>query len=134
MSAIQNTLESVRERLTQSTRTVPEAALADDSEYYDILRNERRRRIINYVHVHNATTIGELAEHLAAIENDKEPSELLAQERKRVYIGLYQEHLPRLDDAGAIHYTQDRGTVEATERTSAFCAAMVSIHQHGGDA
>jgi len=34
-------------------------------------------------------------------------------ERKRVYVALYQNHLPQLDDVGLIEYDQSRGRVAA---------------------
>jgi len=34
-----------------------------------------------------------------------------------VYVSLYQAHLPKLDDFGAISFDRDRGTVERTPRT-----------------
>lgn len=38
-------------------------------------------------------------------------SELTSQERKRVYISLYQNLLPNLADVDAITYDEDRGRV-----------------------
>lgn len=55
-------------------------------------------------------TTGELAEYIAALENDKPQSELTSQERKRVYVGIYQTHLPKMDDADVVD-VDDRGTV-----------------------
>ena len=60
----------------------------------------------------NSASLGELAEHVAAKENDIDRSELSSTQRKRVYIGLYQCHLPKMDDLDVVDYDQDRGTVE----------------------
>ena len=80
---------------------------------FDLLANERRRRVVRYLLAESeSTTLGELAEHIAAIENDKPQSALSSTERKRVYISLYQGHLPKLDDAGAIEFDENRKTVE----------------------
>ena len=57
-------------------------------------------------------TLDTIAEHVAAEENDIDTNQLSSQQRKRVYIGLYQVHLPKMDDLGIIEYDQDRGTVE----------------------
>lgn len=82
-------------------------------EIFGVLQNERRRLILRYLDEHDGeTAIGDLAEHVAAIENDIPRAELRSKQRKRVYISLYQSHLPKLDDAGAVTYDQDRGTVE----------------------
>ncbi|AGN02220.1 hypothetical protein L593_11375 [Salinarchaeum sp. Harcht-Bsk1] len=80
---------------------------------YDILKNTRRRRVLHLLYEdEEGTTLGDLAERIAAVENDKPRSQLDAQERKRVYVGLYQCHLPRMDDAGVVDFDGDRGTVE----------------------
>lgn len=79
---------------------------------FDVLRNSRRRHVLQRLaSLDGATTLGDFAEHIGGIENDKPPSALSSQERKRVYVGLYQSHLPKMSDAGAIRY-DDRGTVE----------------------
>ncbi|MEF8779095.1 MAG: hypothetical protein V5A46_00265 [Haloferacaceae archaeon] len=80
---------------------------------YDILRNRRRRMVISQLQeTEGELTIGDVSEYIAAVENDKPVSALRSKERKRVYISLYQSHLPKMDDAGVIAYDSDRGTVE----------------------
>ena len=79
---------------------------------YDILKNERRRYVLLYLQQHEDTvTIGELAESIAAFENDIPVGQLNAQQRKRVYIGLYQCHLPKMADADVIDFEKSRGEV-----------------------
>lgn len=83
---------------------------------YDILKNKRRRFVLLYLEsVEGSVTIGELAERIAAYENDLPVEGLNAQQRKRVYIGLYQCHLPKMADAGLIEFNQNRGKVELEE-------------------
>lgn len=83
---------------------------------FEILKNSRRRTVLEYLRDEEDTvTIGELAEHIAAIENDTTVQQLNAQQRKRVYIGLYQCHLPKMDDANVVDFNQDRGLVTITE-------------------
>lgn len=86
---------------------------------YELLKNRRRRRVLEYLEDEaDSTTLGTLAEHLAAEENDKPVAALTSSERKRVYICLYQCHLPKLDDAGVVEFDNDRGTVERSDRAS----------------
>lgn len=88
---------------------------------FDILRNERRRLVLEHLEDQEGdVTLGELAEKLAAIENDKPPAQITSQERKRLYVGLYQCHLPRMDDANAIDFDRDRGVVKRSEQTELF--------------
>lgn len=83
---------------------------------FDILKNRRRRRVLQYLLQGDGTsTLGTLAEHLASIENDKPEQLLSSQERKRVYIGLYQCHLPRMDMTGVIEFDRHRGTVKLAD-------------------
>ena len=78
---------------------------------FDLLSNERRRQVLRYLETTSETTLGDLAEHIAAIENDKPEGDLTSTERKRVYICLYQCHLPKLNDAGVIDFDEHRKTV-----------------------
>ncbi|APE95377.1 DUF7344 domain-containing protein [Halodesulfurarchaeum formicicum] len=110
---------TVAETVTEETTEAPELddLTADQpprlDEIFGVLQNQRRRLILRYLDEEKAPTdIGTLAEHVAAVENDITRSELHSKQRKRVYISLYQSHLPKLDSAGAVVYDQDRGTVE----------------------
>ncbi|GAB7095417.1 hypothetical protein JCM30237_25700 [Halolamina litorea] len=83
---------------------------------FEMLRNRRRQLVLEFLRDREETvTIGELAEHIAAIENDTTVRQLNAQQRKRVYIGLYQCHLPKMDDVDVIDFNQSRGRIEPGE-------------------
>jgi hypothetical protein len=86
---------------------------------FEVLRNQRRRHVLRYLgdHEEEVVSLGELAEHVAAQENDKTVAELTSEERKRVYVGLYQCHLPKMDDMGVISYNQSRGLIRLTSPT-----------------
>ncbi|WP_249269061.1 MULTISPECIES: hypothetical protein [unclassified Halorubrum] len=58
------------------------------------------------------SVLNDLAEHIAAEENDTTVRQLSSDQRKRVYIGLYQCHLPKMDSLGVIDYDKNRGTIE----------------------
>lgn len=93
--------------------TVGEGSAVGLSQVFDVLRNRRRRDVLRYlVETDEQATISELAETIAARECDKPVAQITSQERKRVYIGLYQGHLPKMDDYGAIKYNQQRGTID----------------------
>ena len=80
---------------------------------FELLRVSRRREVLWYLEEHDGTArLDELAEHIAAKENDIDIAELTSSQRKRVYIGLYQCHLPKMDDSDVIDYDQARGTIE----------------------
>lgn len=84
---------------------------------FELLTSPRRRGVIRYLKATGGeVTRGELAEQLAAAEHDIDQEAVSAQQRKRLYISLYQVHLPRMADAEVIEYDEDRGTVELTAK------------------
>lgn len=56
----------------------------------------------------------DVAERIAAREHDVEVQNLRSKQRQRVYIALYQSHLPKLDEFGVIEYDRSRGHIERT--------------------
>lgn len=81
-------------------------------DIFDILRNSRRRAVINHLRTEKSTmTLNELAEQIAGDENDIGVEDLSSQQRKRVYVSLHQNHLPKMDDMGVVDYDRDRGTI-----------------------
>ena len=82
-------------------------------ETFELLKNARRRAVIRFLLQNNGhAQLSELAEHIAAAENGISVHELSSDQRKRVYIGLYQCHLPKMDTLGVIEYNKNRGLVE----------------------
>lgn len=69
---------------------------------FDVLRNRRRRFVIQQLEDGGAKDPGELADILA----DRKPTD-----RKTAYISLYQNHLPKLDDSGVVDWDGDSGIV-----------------------
>lgn len=83
---------------------------------YSLLADRRRRYAIHYLKQRNeAVSLGQLAEQVAAWENEKPVDDLRSQERKRVYIALYQSHLPSMDREGIVDYDADRGMVSLAD-------------------
>lgn len=64
--------------------------------------------------------MGTLAEIVSAKEHETTVAELTATQRQRVYVPLYQNHLPELDTKGFIEYDQSRGIVRSTGRLEVF--------------
>ncbi|WP_142859354.1 DUF7344 domain-containing protein [Salinigranum halophilum] len=79
---------------------------------FGMLKNRRRRDILRYLRENDdESTLSDLAEFIAAKENGVERRLLSSDERKRVYIGLYQCHLPKMDDARVIDFEKRSGGV-----------------------
>lgn len=96
---------------TQDTEKERHAVTEFDKDaIFSLLKNHRRRIVLHYLAAHQGeVTIGTIAEYIAAIENDTTVRQLNSQQRKRVYVALYQCHLPMLDDYGVIDFNRPRG-------------------------
>jgi hypothetical protein len=84
-------------------------------DVYSLLSNRRRRFVIHrLLQTGDTCSLRDLSRMVAAWEYEKEPREVSATERHRVYNGLQQLHLPKLDRAGLVEYDADRGVVRPT--------------------
>jgi hypothetical protein len=81
---------------------------------FEILKNQRRRYVLQYLREAEGSSVqlNELADQVAAWENDKPVGLVSSNERKRVYVGLYQCHLTKMDESRVIDFDQYRGNVE----------------------
>lgn len=100
---------------SDETETTPPSdggkAISTDMTF-EILKNWRRRQVLRYLRSNGGETqLDSLSEHIAALENDIDERALSSSQRKRVYIALYQCHLPKMADVGVIEYEQARGKV-----------------------
>lgn len=96
-----------------------EQSLSKDT-VFDILSNSRRRYVLYYLNQESGPIkLTDLAEHVAAWENETDVDSLGKKESKRVYVSLYQTHIPKLAEAGLVEYDKEEGRVslapEATE-------------------
>ena len=84
---------------------------------FDLLSSARRRYTLWYLHQQpDPVHLQDLAEEIAAWENDTEPENLTDQDRKRVYVSLYQTHIPKLEEAGVIEYDGETGEIRLVAR------------------
>lgn len=82
-------------------------------EVFSLLSSQRRRFILRYFsEVQENSTITNIAEQIAAWELDKDPSEVTAKERKKVYVSLYHCHLKRLTRNDVCKFESSEGTVK----------------------
>ncbi|ELY75999.1 hypothetical protein [Natrinema pallidum] len=106
---------------SESNPNAPDGTGQDDQlsagEIFDLLSNQRRRYVIHYCKREDEPVpIGDLAEHVAAWELEKDVAEVTSAERKRVYTSLQQSHLPTLDRADVIAF--DDRTIELTDEAA----------------
>lgn len=85
-------------------------------QVFEVLKNQRRRDVLRYMRAaEGSVSLSEITEQIAAWENDKDVSQISSSERKRVYVGLYQIHLPKMDAMGIISFNKPRGIIELEE-------------------
>lgn len=99
--------------LAESPERAEATTLIDQT--FETLSNPRRREALRYLRTHEddgPVLIRDLAEEIAAWENDIPRVEVTYKQRKRVYTSLYQSHLSRLHRYGFIEYDADRGTIQ----------------------
>jgi len=88
-----------------------EQSLSQD-DVFELLSSPRRRYVLYHLReAKEPIELTTLAEQVAAWENETSVDEITEQERKRVYVSLYQTHIPRLDEAGVVSYDKDSGMV-----------------------
>lgn len=86
-------------------------------ELFQLLSNQRRREVLRYFSTHSENVeLRVLADWVAAREYNTPIDQLTAKQRQRVYISLYQTHIPTLVDHDCIDYNQSTGFVRRTDR------------------
>jgi hypothetical protein len=94
-----------------------EAAALSRDVVFATLSNARRRHVIHYLkRFGGPVTIRQLAEQIAAWENETAKSEVTYKQRKRVYTSLHQTHLPKLAAAGIIVSERSWESITLSER------------------
>jgi hypothetical protein len=81
-------------------------------ELFDTLCNERRLGIIRHLQANDGSSrLSPLVDYVAAVENGKQPDALARAERRRVYISLYQTHLPMLEERSIIEWDRSENVI-----------------------
>ncbi len=103
--------DSTREETSDSDEP-PSASIPLD-QVFAILKNQRRRYVLQFLYeADGKVSLSDVAEQIAAWENSKDIKQITSSERKRVYVGLYQCHLPKMDGADVVSFNKPRGTIE----------------------
>ncbi|RLN01390.1 hypothetical protein [Haloarcula sp. Atlit-7R] len=90
-----------------------------EDQVFEILSNRRRRYVFHYLKQRDREVyLREVAEQVAAWENDKSTRDLSSAETKRVKTALHQHHLPKMDDRGFVQYDATRETVQLDENVA----------------
>lgn len=103
----------------------------DPDTVFHLLQSERRRCALQCIADRDALIdTRTLSEQVAAWEYGTAVEDLTSDQRQRVYISLYQSHLPKLDEHGIVNYDQSSGVVAPTSLTDAL-VAYLSVDAEG---
>ncbi|WP_225333986.1 DUF7344 domain-containing protein [Halomicrobium urmianum] len=95
-----------------------EGCALSNGEIFDVLQNERRRYVLQYLRRHGGPVeLGDLATRVAAREYEVSEGDVSGKQRKRVYTTLQQTHLPKMDEAGIVAFDSDAGVIDTTPYT-----------------
>lgn len=98
---------------------------------FSMLSNRRRRYVLYYFNRNpGPASLRDLAERIAAWENDVEVANLDYKQRKRVYTSLHQTHLPKLDEAGVVDYDRSAGTITLADRATDLDVYLKLVDEH----
>lgn len=114
----------IQSRSSDTPSSDPQSDETDElspDDIFHILQTNRRRDTIEYLlEKDDIVKMRDVAEYVAAKENETTVARLTSTQRQRVYIPLYQSHLPKLDEEGIIEYNKPRGIVRPTDRLEIF--------------
>jgi len=99
-------------------------------EVHDILRNERRRKVLKELQQRlEPVSLRELSERIATLETGERPPPRNV--RQSVYNSLHQTHLPKLDEKGILEYDKNRKTVRLREPARQVDLYMEVVTRYG---
>lgn len=102
------------------------------AELFDVFSNARRRMAVKFLNERDGScALAPLVEQVAAWENDLSPDEVNRAQRRRVYISLYQTHLPMLEAHGIVDWDPEAHAIELLHSGTTF---EPYLHRHPEDA
>lgn len=103
--------DAIRSAIPGRQRSIDRPLSLEDASF--VIDNQRRRLVVDILDESESprVTLGKLAEAIASTECEKPPAQLDGDERKRVYVALYQTHLDKLDEIDVVAFDKDRATV-----------------------
>jgi hypothetical protein len=84
-------------------------------EVFRCLRKRRRRFVLYYLQDEEVATVHELAQEIAAWENEIPREQVDDDQQERIAVSLSHTHLPQLADSLFVEYDRRSNTVRYTE-------------------
>jgi hypothetical protein len=92
-----------------------DSAVIPRDDAYEVLSNPRRRAILHILRTAaTPVEVTTLAAQVAAWEEGVAPVDLTSRQRKRVYVSMYQTHIPKLESVGLVAHEGE--SVRPTDR------------------
>lgn len=90
--------------------------LADDT-LFELLASPRRRLLLSALSEHSGSRrLKALSRDIVAHEDGEEPDDIDEDDVMRVYVALYQTHIPELNAHGLVEYDDDERVVHMSDR------------------
>ena len=107
----------------------------DTAQVFDLLSNERRCAMVRALATsdRDAWELGDLAEHVLEATEGVPTDVAAGQARKRVYVSLYQNHVPVLAAADVIETAKDGTVVQPAPGCEFLLAALDAVERVGGE-
>lgn len=80
------------------------------SVIFEILHNDRRRYMLEILHIEGSISVSSLSEEIALLE--VENNESRNSSKKNVYDSLLNNHIPKMENLKIISYNREKDTVE----------------------
>lgn len=90
----------------------------DTDALFDLLADSRRRFVLACLHEYSTPMVlADIADELATWEHDADITDVPAEEVRSIYLSLYHNHVPKMEDVGLVEYSQERDAVELREES-----------------
>ena len=92
---------------------------------FSALSDERRRLALAFLAEHQEMTLPDLADQIAERERRTALSDISPEWVTTLYLELYHSHVPRLEDADLVTYSQEHDRVMVTELGDHVCQSVL---------
>ncbi|MGB9950823.1 DUF7344 domain-containing protein (plasmid) [Haloarcula marismortui] len=116
--------EATSDVSASSEKQLPPRSILELEPVYQALGHSRRRYLCYTLLEDTEWSLTDLAEKIAAWENDIPEDEVTEDQREDAYVSLYHAHVPKLVDAGVISYDEETKTITAAEHAEQVLTAL----------
>jgi len=91
--------------------TLEESEFLSLDALHDLLAHHRRRHVLVCLNQHGKLPLADLADEVAAREDDEPITRISEDAVLRVYSSLWHAHIPKLAESNVVEYDQDQDIV-----------------------